>query len=142
MPRPSTAGIAAEQYSPPPIHQRIKPPADLDGDAKKIFMDIVIACRPEHFQGCDVPLLASYCRAVVLEKTATKLIAEDPEKVSRGLIQTQKTAFTTMRVLCVRLRVSPQGRQPTIAPGTNTKGGNTSFYDNMMLEENGYDGQQ
>jgi hypothetical protein len=39
---------------------RLKPPSWLSHDEKKVFAEIVGACRPKHFSGSDEPLLVSY----------------------------------------------------------------------------------
>ena len=41
----------------------------------KTFLDIVLACKPSHFRPSDLPLLAAYCRAIVLERQASNALA-------------------------------------------------------------------
>ena len=54
---------------------RLSPPADLGELERKTFLDIVLACKPSHFQPSDLPLLAAYCRAIVLERQASNALA-------------------------------------------------------------------
>jgi hypothetical protein len=132
MPRPNSFSASALGTSA----ERITPPADLTGPARDLFLDLVMACRPAHFQQADAPLLASYARAVIIEKEAALLIQNDIAGVSSTIIKVQQAMHGTMHRLAVRLRISPQSRQPTISPGSNTKPSNNhSYYDRMRLME-------
>jgi phage terminase small subunit len=129
MPRPNSFSAIGLGNSV----ERIAPPDDLTGAARALFLDLVMACRPAHFQQSDAPLLASYCQAVILEKEAASMIQNNIAAATNTLIKVQQTAHQTMHRLAVRLRISPQSRQPTVSPGTNTKPGNGSYYDKMRL---------
>ena len=52
MPRKSSAAVAFSSSTA----SRLKPPDDLVGDARKQFVDLVLGCRPDHFQPTDAPL--------------------------------------------------------------------------------------
>ena len=74
MPRKSSAAVAFSTISP---GARLHPPEDLAGPERKLFVDLVVACRPDHFQNSDAVILAAYCRAIVLEKTASAGLVAD-----------------------------------------------------------------
>jgi hypothetical protein len=72
MPRKSSAAAAFSTTSPA---ARLPPPDDLTGPERKLFVDLVLHCRPDHFRPTDAPLLAAYCRAVCLEQTTSSELA-------------------------------------------------------------------
>ena len=121
-------------YGPvPPSDERIDPPADLSGPARDLFLDLVRAVRPQHFLPCDVPLLASYCRAAITEAEASRLIHDglgSGEPVDPTVFKAQKASHDIMHRLAVRLRISPQGRHPTLSsPNDHLAAASRSFYD-------------
>ena len=132
MPRPNSFSAIAPGSS----DERISPPRDLAGSARELFLDLVMACRPAHFQRSDAVLLASYCRAAVVEREAAELIQQQLAEAPLALIRVQQAMHGTMHRLAVRLRLSPQGRRPTISPYSNTKASDSSsYYDRMRLED-------
>jgi hypothetical protein len=91
--------------SPP----RLEPPASLGSDERDVFLELVAATDRRHFRQSDMPLLASYCRAAVLEQRSARELAANPldhkwlavwEKSTRALVS-----------LSLRLKLSPQSRQ-------------------------------
>jgi hypothetical protein len=71
MPRKSAAQLAASPASPPLAPSRVQPPPGLASDERALFLGIVLGTKAEHFQQADVPLLASYVRACVMEEVAS-----------------------------------------------------------------------
>ena len=89
------------------------PPADLGERERKTFLDIVLACKPSHFQPSDLPLLAAYCRAIVLERQASNALAVAGHVTEDGRVspwmKVWEQANKAMLSLAHRLRLSPQG---------------------------------
>jgi hypothetical protein len=109
MPRKSSAALAFS----PGTATRLRPPDDLTGDARKVFVDLVVACRADHFQPSDAPLLAAYCRAVVAEKIAAGELAaanvvDDKPSPWLPVWLGKLRAVTTLSRM---LRLNPAGRQ-------------------------------
>ena len=67
MSRPSAIASAY----PTSTSERLKPPDDLAGDARELFIDFVMAVPADHFRPSDAPLLVAYCHACILERTAS-----------------------------------------------------------------------
>ena len=130
MPRKSSAAVAFSSSTA----SRLKPPDDLVGDARKQFVDLVLGCRPDHFQPTDAPLLAAYCRAVCLEQTAsTELAAAGfvidgrPSGWLNLLAQATRTISTYSRML----KLNPAARQSV----PSSESAPVSYYERMSLLE-------
>ena len=131
--RPSSAAaVLAYGHGP----ERLKPPGDLDGEAHQIWLDLVTAAKPEHFQPVDAPLLALFCRMVVQAERATAEIAKDMAAASPSLLQAQAQAAKAVHDLSMRLRVSPQARSGHVTKRTR-EAAPASYYDRMRLMEPG-----
>src|SRR6478735_7566215 len=129
MPRKSSADVA---FSTTSTAARLHPPNDLTGSERKLFVDLVFGCRPDHFQPTDAPLLAAYCRAVCLEQTASCELAAAgfvidgrPSGWLNLLAQATRTISTYSRML----RLNPAARQsvPSSEPAP------VSYYERMSL---------
>ena len=112
MPRQSAEATAFSSGST--AVSRVRPPADLTGPEREVFLAVVLACRADHFQASDLPLLTAYCRAVVLEKVASSELAAagyvDAGKPSAWLpVLAQATRSLT--VISRLLRLNPVARQ-------------------------------
>jgi hypothetical protein len=90
-------------------------------DAKQVFLDTVLACAPEHFQAADVLLLRRYCEA---QAWATRAAVEGDAKTFVAMTRTTSA-------LSLRLRLSPQARQPRMP---NKPAQPVSYYERMRLE--------
>jgi hypothetical protein len=90
-------------------------------DAKQVFIDTVLACAPEHFQAADLPSLRRYSEA---HAWATRAAAAGDVKVFVAMTRTASA-------LTLRLRLSPQSRQPRMPKLQPLP---TSYYDRMKLE--------
>lgn len=82
MPRKSSAALPFATSTAPRLH----PPDDLVAGSpeQRLFLDLVIGCRADHFQPSDAPLLSDYCRAVVLEQTASGQLAAGGHVTAEG----------------------------------------------------------
>ena len=47
-------------------HRRLKPPQYLSDAARSVFTEVVSASDPRAFRKAELPLLCSFCEAVVL----------------------------------------------------------------------------
>jgi phage terminase small subunit len=133
MPRKSPAAAAFLSRTA----TRIRPPDDLTGPERQAFVDLVLACRSDHFQPSDAPLLAAYCRAVVLEKAASAGLAEDRyvmrDGKSSGCLNVLAQATRIMSTFSRMLRLNPAGRQ-TMPPQSAELAPPVSYYERMTLE--------
>ena len=118
MPRRSSAAVTPLSPLQP---ARLVPPADMAEDAKQVFIDTVLACAAEHFQAADLPSLRRYSEA---HAWATRAAAEGDAKVFVAMTRTASA-------LALRLRLSPQARQPRMPKRAPLP---TSYYDRMRLE--------
>jgi hypothetical protein len=115
---------------PPP---RLAAPPELAEAERRVFADIVGACEPEHFRPSDMPLLAAYCRAVVLEQQASREYAKAPvvgNQISAWSI-VHANALKSMIALSLRLRLSPQGRAKAVSTKQPMQ---LSYYERWALE--------
>jgi phage terminase small subunit len=130
MPRKSSAAVAFSAST----SARLQPPSDLAGPEKALFVDLVVACRPDHFQASDTPLLAAYCRAVCLEQTASSELAAAGYIVDgkpSGWLNILAQATRSLTVMSRMLRLSPTGRQSTPASESEP----VSYYEKISLLE-------
>jgi hypothetical protein len=135
MPRASAASLSFPGITGTP--DRLQPPADLGPDERRIFGDLVASCSPTHFRPSDTVLLSAYVRAVLLEqRSAAELAAGDDKAVVRW-----NAATKAMVSLSMRLRLSPQSRQPNnpSRPGAKTERP-LSYYERQALMEGDHDG--
>ena len=131
--RPSSAAaVLAYGYG----RERLPPPADLDGEARKVWLDLVSAAQPEHFQAIDAPLLALFCNMIVQAERATVEIGKDMAAASPSLLAAQAQAAKAVHDLSMRLRVSPQARSGHVTK-RRRETAPTSYYDRMRLMEPG-----
>jgi hypothetical protein len=108
MPRKSSTALAFSTSTA----DRIKPPNDLAGDARKQFVDLVCSCRPDHFDPVDAPLLARYARALVEEEVAADELAlayilDSKPSPWLAIWQAKIRAVTTLSRM---LKLNPAGR--------------------------------
>jgi phage terminase small subunit len=128
MPRNSAASAAI----PTGTTARLRPPPDLTGPEKEIFLAAVLACRPDHFQDSDAPLLAAYCRAVVLEKVASGELNASGYVVDgkpSAWLNVLTAATRSMTVISRLLRLNPVAR---LASSSEPEA--VSYYERMSLE--------
>lgn len=113
MPRKSAAALST--ISAPSRSLRLQPPPSLGKDERAVFLEIVGSNEPGHFRPSDAPLLASYAEVIVTLRLAARelkrgMISED-WKISPWFA-IQERAIKSQVALSMRLRLSPQARQP------------------------------
>jgi hypothetical protein len=110
------------------LPQRLRPPDSLSNGARQYFISIVADEKPEHFKASDLPLLCQYCEASAMAETAMAELWNDPDSPTNWMMRWQR-ATHAMSLLSLRLRLSPQARQPN-----NPKRQNLSYYERRALE--------
>jgi phage terminase small subunit len=97
----------------------LQPVENLSPEEQEVFRAIAAAVAPDHFQPGDIPLLEAYCRAVCLERRASRALAQHGEIRADGRpsawLKVLGQAVATMTALSMRLRVSPQARRERAA---------------------------
>jgi hypothetical protein len=117
MPRRSAAALTTVTSLETP---RLTPPDGMAPDARQVFLDTVLACAPEHFQIADALLLRRYSEA---QAWATRAAAAGDAKVFVAMTR-------TVSALALRLRLSPQARQPRLPKRPQQP---ISYYERMRL---------
>ncbi len=91
-------------------HQRLKPPPYLSDTARSVFTEVVGASDPKAFRKAELPLLCSFCEAVVVSRCAAAALAQDRAEgydlSYRQWIESTKLVAT----LATRLRLTPHSR--------------------------------
>ena len=134
MPRKSSVEAAFA----PSSGTRIRPPDDLTGDARGLFVDTVLSVRAGHFENSDIPMLCIYCRAILLEKKASAGLANDgyvtDEGRPSGWLPVYAHATRTVSTYSGKLRLGPTSR--AVAPSSDTEPPATpNAYEKMCLLE-------
>jgi hypothetical protein len=82
--------------------------------ARKLFLDLVLGSRADHFQATDAALLVRYCEAHATAERAEAAIAREPliEGKASPWWGILSQANKTVQGLSMRLRLSPQARAP------------------------------
>jgi phage terminase small subunit len=112
MPRRSAASLAT------PSDQRVtrlKPPASLSKPERAAFVDLVSSCDPKHFAQSDMPLVIRYVEAIAQADQAALRIRTDGAVINgkpSPWVMIQEKAVRSLVMLALRLRLSPQARQP------------------------------
>jgi hypothetical protein len=116
---------------------RLRPPPELTEVERKIFINIVVASGPNAFQPSDTPLLVNYCQAIATAREANdhlhsegRVVDGKPSAWLAVLAQAQKA----MLAFAHRLRLSPQGRSPTVSGKPGKAQPALNYYDQMRLE--------
>ena len=136
MPRKSAA-----ELSVPPVDgrpSRLRPPTSLSEAERKVFVDTVAACKPEHFRASDLPLLKRYAEIVVLsDHAADKLRVDVANGLPSDWLGAQERLIKILVTLGRQLRLSPMARQPNnpTRPTGNIGDNGISAYERMRLEE-------
>jgi hypothetical protein len=136
MPRQSAASL---QFSGVTRTERLPPPPDLRPSERMIFFDIVNACRADHFQPGDVPLLVAYVRAILAERTASEHLAVH----SRVGLDNKLNAWFTVQMMAQKsmlqisraLKLSPIARRPYQTRPNGSKPVKMSYYERMQMEQ-------
>jgi hypothetical protein len=102
-------------------------------DARQLLLDVVLANDPTYFKPSDLPLLCRYAEANALAaRAAAALLKAGPivgDKASPWLA-VHAVATKEVTALAMRLRLSPQARQPNNPKRTPA----VSYYERLQLE--------
>jgi hypothetical protein len=109
MPRKSTAANLAIVPGMP--LQRLRPPSELSAAERRIFNDLISHTKPTHFVASDLPLIATFCRAIAIERSAAAALKAGKDKTA---LSRWSQATKVLVALSLRLRLSPQARQPNL----------------------------
>jgi hypothetical protein len=104
-------------------------------DARQLFLDVVLANDPRYFQPSDLALLCRYAEANALAaRAAAALLKVGPivnsDNKASGWLAVHAAATKEVSALAIRLRLSPQARQPNTPKRTPA----VSYYERMRLE--------
>ena len=139
MPRKSAAELSVPSVDGRP--PRLRPPASLSEAERKVFIDTVSACKPEHFRPSDLPLLSRYAEIVALSDHTAKQLRADvaSQAYPSDWLATQERLIRMLVTLGRQLRLPPMARQPNnpSRPQTGNFSGNSgvSAYERMRLED-------
>jgi hypothetical protein len=104
-------------------------------DARQIFLDIVFGNDPTYFKSSDMALLCRYAEANALAaRAAAALLKVGPiagDKASPWLA-VHAVATKEVTALAMRLRLSPQSRQPNNPRSARTPP--ASYYERLQME--------
>jgi hypothetical protein len=110
MPRKSQVAREMEALidHPDPV-AALAPPATMSEAGKTAFLALVDSCAPDHFEPCDIGLVAQYAEADALAaKIAPKL--HDGTATQQEILLWEKST-RLMSGLALRLRIGPQSRR-------------------------------
>jgi phage terminase small subunit len=83
----------------------------LVGEARQLFIEVIGACAPQHFEMSDVPLLAAFCRASALERQAAAELAKRAVENRAHWLDAYTSAVGALCRLAASLKLSPRGRK-------------------------------
>jgi hypothetical protein len=117
---------------------RLTPPASMSEPARKVFLDLVLGAKADHFQVTDLPLLVRYCEAIATAERAEGEVAREPLIDDRASpwVGILGQANKTVQGLSMRLRLSPQARAVNNPSRPQPQ---VSYYDRMALERQAQD---
>jgi hypothetical protein len=142
MPRKSAAELAVGTRIESRTN-RLRPPSALSEPERTIFNETVNACDPLHFARSDLPLLCRWAEQNYLAEQAAYHLRKGALVDGRPSpwITIQEKVNRAIVALALRLRLSPQARQPNnpIRVGAGRQGrasrpGTASAYDLMDSE--------
>jgi phage terminase small subunit len=110
--------------------ERLRVPDELSPAARKEFLRVVTTEKPTHFTASDLSLLIQYCEACALAAKAMDALQRDlPGPRWLALWQ---AATKVMQGLSMRLRLSPQSRQPNNPSRKPVE--RLSFFERLQIE--------
>jgi hypothetical protein len=86
--------------------QRLEPPEGLSKAVAKQFREMVAEVKPSHFVASDLPLMAAYAQATVLNREYALAVEAGDWK---ALVPFERTC-KLMAILATKLRLCPQSR--------------------------------
>ena len=131
MPRRLNAPLTIASFMPG--LRRLEPPPELGEVEAKVFRETIASAAVDHFQTEDLPLLAAYARAVVLERRAAEelAIAATVGEVPSPWLAVHTQMVRTLLQLTVRLRIGPRSRAPSNNRRPAKPVSPPSYYDTM-----------
>lgn len=102
----------------------LQPPADLSASEAALFREVVANTASSHFAASDAPLLASYCQATLLARSAGKRMVRDPD-----LVATWEKAVKAQAMLATKLRLTVQSRADAQTTARRAANHSPSAYD-------------
>jgi hypothetical protein len=110
----------------------LAPPKHLPARAREVFVDLVLGNKPGCFTVSDLPLLCRYAEASAMAERAAVEMAEAPvvDGKTSPWVSIHGQMTKAMTGLSMRLRLSPQARQPN----RPTRRVEVSYYDKLRLE--------
>jgi hypothetical protein len=138
MPRQSRASLEAIPFNPVDGRpHRLKPPHDLAENERRLWVELVGGCPPEHFRETDGPLLKQYIAMILLAEQAARGMQAKGGPISadgQKWFSVHQRAVRAMSVLSLRLRLAPSTRTDAKAAGRAAASHIPSFYDRMEAE--------
>ena len=133
--RRSTEARSVVNVSGP--RERLKPPPELTGTRREIFLDLISAVPPEAFRPSDLPLLCAYARAY-----ADEIEAAERKQVEGAVVDgkrspwdaVQRDAAKSMGTLAGLLRLTPRARKPWSEPNSSRNTSPVSAYERIRME--------
>src|SRR5262245_23619808 len=119
-------------------NRRLRPPGTLSELEKRAFVALVAASPAEQFTAADMDLLVSWAETTVLARRAARELELAggpvlPDGKTNAWFAIHQQCVKTLNGLAIRLRLSPQGRNPTARASKKTVA-ELSYYDVMALE--------
>jgi phage terminase small subunit len=130
MPRRSAADAAFSTTTT----QRLKPPPDLTGAPRELFLSLVLSLPAHHFTPSDLPLLTAYVRAVVMEQSASAKLSDNPvdDDTPSPWLRVWQANIRAVTPLARSLRLTPLSRREEAKPSTEER---MSYYERQALEQ-------
>jgi hypothetical protein len=120
-------------------NRRVRPPGTLSEPEKRAFVALVAASPADQFTPADMDLLVSWAESTVLARRAAREVELAggpvlPDGKTSPWFAVHQQCIKTLSGLAIRLRISPQGRNPTARASKKTVA-QLSYYDMMQIEE-------
>src|SRR5262245_5543810 len=112
---------------------RLKPPKTLSEPEKQAFVALIANSAAGQFTPADIDLLVSWAETTVLARRAAKELEAAggpvlPDGKPNAWFAVHQQCVKTLSGLAIRLRISPQGRNPTQRASKKTVA-QLSYYD-------------
>jgi hypothetical protein len=131
--QPCPRQAAASAGVPTSTSGRLRPPDDLTGPERALFVDLVASVAGSHFRQSDLPVLCIFVRACVMEQTASGELSASGCVSSDGKVSPWasilKDAQRAVSVYSRLLRLNPVARQSAQPEEP------ISYYEKMSLLE-------
>jgi hypothetical protein len=124
-------------------NQRLQPPPTLSELERKAFTALVASVPAGQFTSADLDLVVSWAETACLARRAAKELELAggpvlPDGRVSPWFGIHQQCLKTLTALAMRLRISPQGRNPT-SRATKKVAAGMSYYEEMALQESADD---